>query len=63
MNGLHLSHQCPQCGAPVELDETDRIFACPSCQVRLFIHAGGPLRYYLKPGDDVQDAPDEVLLP
>lgn len=49
MNGLHLSHQCPQCGAPVELDETDRIFSCPFCQVRLFIHADGPLHYYLKP--------------
>ncbi|HCU68240.1 MAG TPA: hypothetical protein DGF30_03245 [Desulfomicrobium sp.] len=44
-----LSHQCPQCGAPVELDETDRIFACPFCQVRLFIHSGGPFRYFLKP--------------
>lgn len=44
-----LSHQCPQCGAPVELDETDRIFSCPFCQVRLFIHAEGPLRYCLKP--------------
>jgi DNA-directed RNA polymerase subunit RPC12/RpoP len=49
MNGLHLSHQCPQCGAPVELDETDRIFSCPFCQVRLFIHAQGPFQYYLKP--------------
>ncbi|MDO9582419.1 MAG: hypothetical protein Q7J24_04825 [Desulfomicrobium sp.] len=49
MNGLHLSHQCPQCGAPVELDETDRIFSCPFCQVRLFIHAQGPFQYHLKP--------------
>lgn len=49
MNGAHLSHQCPQCGAPVDLEETDRIFVCPFCQVRLFIHAQGPLRYYLKP--------------
>lgn len=48
MNGL-LSHQCPQCGAPVALEETDRIFSCPFCQVRLFIHASGPFRYYLKP--------------
>ena len=49
MNGAHLSHQCPLCGAPVDLEETDRIFACPFCQVRLFIHGRGPLRYYLKP--------------
>lgn len=52
MTEAQLSHQCPQCGAPVELDETDRIFACPFCQVRLFIHSGGPLRYYLKPRID-----------
>ena len=49
MNGVYLSHQCPQCGAPVELEETDRIFSCPFCQVRLFIHANGPFEYYLKP--------------
>jgi len=49
MSGPSLSHQCPQCGAPVELEETDRIFSCPFCQVRLFIHAAGPFRYYLKP--------------
>jgi DNA-directed RNA polymerase subunit RPC12/RpoP len=48
MNG-HLSHQCPQCGAPVALEETDRIFSCPFCQVRLFIHSSGPFRYHLKP--------------
>lgn len=49
MSSLSLSHQCPQCGAPVELEETDHIFACPFCQVRLFIHAHGPLQYYMKP--------------
>ena len=49
MNGQHLSHQCPQCGAPVELEETDRIFSCPFCRVRLFIQTDGPFHYYLKP--------------
>jgi DNA-directed RNA polymerase subunit RPC12/RpoP len=49
MNDALLSHQCPQCGAPVDLEETDRIFSCPFCKVRLFVHAEGPLRYYLKP--------------
>jgi ribosomal protein S27AE len=32
-----LEHQCPQCGAAVSLAETDRIFSCPYCRVRLFI--------------------------
>jgi len=33
----------------VELEETDRIFSCPFCQVRLFIHTDGPFQYFLKP--------------
>lgn len=49
MSWGHLRHQCPQCGAPVDLEDTDRIFACPFCHVRLFIQGHGPLRYYLKP--------------
>lgn len=49
MPSMNLQHQCPQCGAPVELEETDRIFSCPFCQVRLFIHTQGPFQYYLKP--------------
>ncbi len=33
----------------MELQETDRIFACPFCQVRLFIHSDGPFHYFIKP--------------
>ncbi len=32
-----LEHQCPQCGAAVSLSETDRLFTCPYCRVKLFI--------------------------
>lgn len=49
MNIAALDHQCPQCGAPVHLEETDRIFTCPYCRVRLFIHADGPFHYYIPP--------------
>jgi DNA-directed RNA polymerase subunit RPC12/RpoP len=34
-----IEHQCPQCGAPVILEETDRILACPYCRVSLYIAA------------------------
>jgi len=34
-----IEHQCPQCGAPVLLEETDRILACPYCRVSLYIAA------------------------
>lgn len=33
----------------MELEETDRIFSCPFCRVRLFIHADGPFHYLLRP--------------
>lgn len=44
-----LEHQCPQCGAGVSLAETDRIFSCPFCRVRLLIAGAGPLSYYIVP--------------
>jgi hypothetical protein len=34
-----IEHQCPQCGAPVVLEETDRILTCPYCRVSLYIAA------------------------
>ena len=44
--------QCPQCGAPVTLEEADRILACAFCRVRLLlIHPGYP-QYYLDPYQD-----------
>ncbi len=45
-----IEHHCPQCGAPVLLEETDRLFSCPYCRVRLFISTSGHFRYFLAPG-------------
>ncbi len=44
-----IERQCPQCGAPVSLEETDRIFMCPYCRVRHFIYSRDYFRYYLPP--------------
>ncbi|RME62869.1 MAG: hypothetical protein D6778_10460, partial [Nitrospirae bacterium] len=44
--------ECPQCGGPVELEETDRLFRCSFCRVKLQITAPGPPRYWLKPRDE-----------
>jgi len=51
VNGLNwiIEHQCPQCGAPVILEETDRIFACAFCRTRLFINTSDHLRYCIPP--------------
>jgi DNA-directed RNA polymerase subunit RPC12/RpoP len=44
-----IEHQCPQCSAPVTLEETERLFVCPYCRVRLYIASESALRYYLPP--------------
>jgi hypothetical protein len=45
----HIEQGCPQCGAPVTLDETDRLLACPFCRTRLYLAAEGPFCYYIPP--------------
>ena len=43
------------------MEETDRIFSCSFCRVRLYLHQESPFRYYLpprrKPLDDILFAP------
>jgi hypothetical protein len=42
-----IEHQCPQCGAPAELEETDRLFQCDYCRVKSYLDATGTFRYAL----------------
>jgi DNA-directed RNA polymerase subunit RPC12/RpoP len=44
---LQIEHQCPQCGAPIVLEETDHLFACQYCKVRSFLFPGDFFRYML----------------
>jgi predicted RNA-binding Zn-ribbon protein involved in translation (DUF1610 family) len=46
-----IEHRCPQCGAPITLEETDRFFACPYCRVRICLTTGDFFRYYLPARD------------
>lgn len=46
MNFL-IEHQCPQCGAPAILEETDRLFACEFCRVNSYLIADDYFRYVL----------------
>jgi len=39
--------QCTQCGAPVSLEETDRLLVCPYCHVKLYIWTSGQFCYCL----------------
>ena len=45
--GWHIEQNCPQCGAPVTLEETDRLLACPFCRTRLYLAATGPFHTYI----------------
>jgi len=42
-----IEHNCPQCGAPVILDETDRLLTCPYCRTRLYLATTGYFQYHL----------------
>ncbi|NPU86032.1 MAG: hypothetical protein HPY65_16265 [Syntrophaceae bacterium] len=44
-----IEQQCPQCGAPVTLDEADRLFLCGYCRTKLYLASAGHFRYYLPP--------------
>ena len=45
--GFTVEQECPQCGGPIELDETDRLLRCPFCSVENFLFASSYLRFVL----------------
>ena len=44
---IQIEHQCPQCGAPAILEETDRLFTCAYCKVKSFLFTSDFFRYVL----------------
>jgi predicted RNA-binding Zn-ribbon protein involved in translation (DUF1610 family) len=42
-----IEHQCPQCGAPAELEESDRLFRCGFCRVGSYLTVPGVFRYII----------------
>lgn len=60
IHGWKVEHPCPQCGAQVVLDETDRILQCEYCRNRLYVLPDGNFRYFLAPK---RSAPDLFYLP
>ncbi len=42
-----IDHQCPQCGAPAALSETDRLFQCAFCKVNSYLVERSYFRYLL----------------
>ncbi|MDY6881323.1 MAG: hypothetical protein V2J25_15960 [Desulfatiglans sp.] len=45
--GFTVKQECPQCGAPIELDETDHLLQCPYCDTRSFLFTPNYFRYAL----------------
>ena len=45
--GFTVEQECPQCGAPIELEETDYLIRCPYCHVKNFLYARDYFRFLL----------------
>jgi hypothetical protein len=50
-----IEQQCPQCGAPIILDEADRILSCKFCRTRVYLAAKDHFRYYIPPAKDITE--------
>lgn len=44
---ISIEYQCPQCGAPATLEETDRLFSCQYCRVRSYLYHKDYFQYIL----------------
>lgn len=42
-----IEQECPQCGGPLEMAETDRLLRCSFCNVQSFLSNTGPLHFIL----------------
>jgi DNA-directed RNA polymerase subunit RPC12/RpoP len=60
---MQIDYSCPQCGAPIILDEADRLLACPFCRVRLLMEPGDLFRYLLPPAPANTSRPEMIYAP
>jgi predicted RNA-binding Zn-ribbon protein involved in translation (DUF1610 family) len=51
MTSFFIEHQCPQCGAPAILEESDRLVRCSYCRVASYLIQYPYFRYMLPHGD------------
>lgn len=59
MNGFNwqIELQCPQCGAPVTLEETYTLLLCPYCRTKMYLQPGDYFRYYIPAPGSMTDIP------
>ena len=53
--GFTVEQECPQCGAPIELDEADHLMECPYCGVNHFLSANDYFRFVLPSKTEQED--------
>jgi hypothetical protein len=54
-SNFQIEQQCPQCGAPIILDEADRILSCKFCRTRVYLAAEDNFRFFLPPADGISE--------
>ena len=57
MNGsnFQIEQQCPQCGAPIILDEADRILSCKFCRTRVYLATEDIFHFYIPPAEGISE--------
>lgn len=61
MTNFIIEHQCPQCGAPAEIEETDRLFRCGFCRTASYLSAPDVFRYILP--DNAPKSKETIYFP
>jgi len=54
-SNFKIEQQCPQCGAPIILDEADRILSCKFCRTRIYLATEDFFRFYLPPAEGIPE--------
>jgi uncharacterized CHY-type Zn-finger protein len=54
-SNFQIEQQCPQCGAPIILDEADRVLSCKFCRTRVYLATRDFFRFYIPPAPDISE--------
>ena len=54
-SNFQIEQQCPQCGAPIILDEADRILSCKFCRTRVYLATNDLFRFYIPPKEGISE--------
>jgi hypothetical protein len=54
-SNFQIEQQCPQCGAPIILDEADRILSCKFCRTRVYLATEDHFRFYIPPAQGISE--------